>query len=496
MMPLALGPYRVVRQLGEGGMGVVYEAVNDAIERRVAIKVLHPEYAKNAEVTARFFNEARAVNRIEHPGLVQISDYAQLPDGTVYIVMEFLRGESLASRLQRGRLQLGSALLIAWQIADALSAAHSKSIVHRDLKPDNVMLIVDTVAPSGERAKLLDFGIAKLAEAATTGQVKTRTNMLMGTPRYMAPEQCRGARETDDKADVYALGTMLYEMISGRTPFDGEGHGEIIAMHIYETPPPIQSLIADLSADVAALVHRLLTKDKDQRPAMRAVFEELGQLATSHGALFGGGVPARQSGAIAVGAAALGTARHNSTLGRSTGQRVGLSKQRSKIYAVGGCVLLLLGGGTAWRALHTSVQQPAAVSPQIGSSLPAAVAQHLPSPRMVTWTIRSEPTGAAIIRIRDGALLGKTPWNSRQAFAVGSEDLRLKLDGYADHDVTIERSGHVELTEYLEPESPPAPAATGPAEPNAKSKPKHKRGNKAKPSTHPEDNDGQVQPEP
>ena len=140
MPPTTIGPYRIVRQLGEGGMGVVYEAVNDAIERRVAIKVLHAEYAKDKETASRFFDEARAVNRIEHPSLVQVSDYGRTTDDTAYLVMEFLRGESLAQRLDKThaagkRIELSEVIRIAWQTADALRAAHEKSIVHRDLKP-------------------------------------------------------------------------------------------------------------------------------------------------------------------------------------------------------------------------------------------------------------------------------------------------------------------------------------------------------------------------
>jgi serine/threonine protein kinase len=220
--PPTIGPYRVIRQLGKGGMGVVYEAVHDAIERRVAIKVLHPEYAKDRETAARFFNEARAVNRIEHPSLVQISDYGHTGEGTAYLIMEFLRGESLADRLDRlraagQRLAVTEVVRITWQIADALRAAHAKQIVHRDLKPGNLMLVRDPIAPGGERVKVLDFGIAKLMENGTR---RTSTGAVMGTPLYMSPEQCRGAGEVDERSDVYSLGAMLYE--SHPLPFSVE----------------------------------------------------------------------------------------------------------------------------------------------------------------------------------------------------------------------------------------------------------------------------------
>jgi len=171
-LPSVIGSYRVVRSIGEGGMGTVYEAVHEAIERRVAIKVLHREYASNPEFIARFFNEARAVNRVEHTGLVQVSDYGQQPDGTAYIVMEYLKGESLAQRIERCGRKLPAAEVIHLnlQIADALAAAHAKDIVHRDLKPENVMLVPDPHMPGGERTKLLDFGIAKVSLCISDGE--------------------------------------------------------------------------------------------------------------------------------------------------------------------------------------------------------------------------------------------------------------------------------------------------------------------------------------
>lgn len=455
--------YRVIRKIGEGGMGVVYEAVNDAIERRVAIKVLHSEYAKNADATARFFNEARAVNRIEHPGLVQISDYAQLPDGTAYLVMEYLKGESLASRMERGRLSVGQSLDIAWQIADALGAAHAKGVIHRDLKPDNVMLVADAVAPRGERAKLVDFGIAKLVEAARAGHLKTSTNMLMGTPRYMAPEQCKGAREADDKADVYALGVMLFEMMSGQVPFNAEGHGEILAMHIYDSPPPIQSLVPGLPSNVIELIQRLLTKDKFQRPSMRAVFEELGKLTGLSEPNSACRFSTRYVNSALV-SKSPSAELCNENFGNSTGQRIGLtqigSRLKSCIIAGGG--LLVLGGGLTWLPLRLSAFNSATLT---GNPAGTSHSQVVPE-RVLTWTIRSQPSGADVIRVRDGAVLGRTPWLGRQAFSTGVEELRLRLSGYQDRVITIERGGHVDLVEQLEPLAPPAadvqPAAMSP----------------------------------
>ena len=277
MPPQQIGPYRIIRPLGEGGMGAVYEAMQEPIGRRVALKILLPQYAANRDSLQRFFNEARAVNLIEHPSIVQVSDYSQAPDGTAYLVMEYLRGEVLAERLNRlhdtgSRLPLADVLQISAQIAGALAAAHEKSVIHRDLKPSNVMLVRDSAVPRGERVKVLDFGIAKLLQ----GQAKeTAPNAVMGTPQYMSPEQCRGAGGVDEKTDVYALGLMLFEMIAGRPPFIAEIPIEYIGQHAFREPPPLQSFAPTISDKLASFVHSLLVKDKALRPLMREVEAEL-----------------------------------------------------------------------------------------------------------------------------------------------------------------------------------------------------------------------------
>ena len=197
-----LGPYQIANKIGEGGMGAVYSARHVSIEREVAIKFLAREYAASSDLVLRFFNEARAAARIDHPGIVQIFDSGLLPDGTPYIVMELLKGESLSCRLRSSGSSTRQSMQVAWQVASAISAAHAVGIVHRDLKPDNVMLIPDPFIDGGERVKILDFGIAKLSFSRKTN---TASNVIMGTPRYMSPEQCRGAAHVDDRSDVYSL---------------------------------------------------------------------------------------------------------------------------------------------------------------------------------------------------------------------------------------------------------------------------------------------------
>jgi serine/threonine protein kinase len=264
-----LGNYQVLRLLGQGGMGEVFEAKHLYIERRAAIKVLHSELCQNQQFRTRFLNEARAVNLIKHPGLVEIYEYGLKDDGTAYIVMEYLEGEALSRRIKRAVHGIGSAALpICRQIAIAIAAAHAKNIVHRDLKPDNVMLVSEP--DRSLRVKVLDFGIAKLSDSSD-GKAQTETGAVIGTPAYMAPEQCVGLSSIDGKADVYALGMILYELLSGTSPFDAQHGFDYMAAHVRGTPRPILDAVPELPAELANLVHAMIAKDKEERPDMMTV---------------------------------------------------------------------------------------------------------------------------------------------------------------------------------------------------------------------------------
>jgi serine/threonine protein kinase len=274
MLGQRIGLYQIVRRLGGGGMGEVYEAVHEQLGRRAAIKVLHPHLAADAQVTARFLNEGRAASVVDHPSIVQIFELGRLESGAPYIVMEFLRGESLRSRLQRsgGRLPAGASLRIIRQMGDALVAAHDRGVVHRDLKPENLMIVPDPAVEGGERAKLLDFGIAKLTEGLPRGGIlRTQADAVLGTPVYMAPEQCQGAVRATDRSDVYAVGVMLYEMLTGHFPIGGAGPMDLMVGHMVAIPIPLREREPALPEALATLVHRMLGKNPEERPAMREV---------------------------------------------------------------------------------------------------------------------------------------------------------------------------------------------------------------------------------
>ena len=258
-------------------MGVVYLGQHALLGRRAAIKVLLPALSARPDIVNRFFNEARAVTTISDPGIVQVFDFGYHTDGSAFIVMEFLEGEPLDRRLSRlGKLPVYEALRLCRQIASSLAAAHAQRIIHRDLKPENIFLVHDGEVASGERSKILDFGIAKLSDEHP-GKMKTSTGALMGTPVYMSPEQCRGLAELDHRSDIYALGCVLFHLMTGRPPFEGEGMGDIIAAHIREPAPVPSARAPEIPPSVDALVLRCLAK----APADR--YQTMIELATAIG---------------------------------------------------------------------------------------------------------------------------------------------------------------------------------------------------------------------
>jgi serine/threonine protein kinase/ActR/RegA family two-component response regulator len=264
-LPERFGNYRIIAQIGQGGMGAVFLAEHVLLGKEVAIKVLLPELSQSRENVGRFFNEARSAAGIRDPGIVDVFDFGYDASENAYIVMELLHGESLGAFLHRvKRPDLGFVVRVGKQIARAIGAAHARQIVHRDLKPDNVFLARDPDVPTGTRVKVLDFGTAKLGMDMGPGSVVTRTGDLVGTPLYMSPEQCRGIGEVDARADVYALGCILYELVCGRPPFVNGGIGMILGSHIYQPVPPPSSLV-EVTPPLETLLLKALAKEPSQR---------------------------------------------------------------------------------------------------------------------------------------------------------------------------------------------------------------------------------------
>jgi serine/threonine protein kinase len=262
-----IGGYTVLHLLGRGGMGEVYLAQHRRVARRAAIKVLVPELSQNAVVLERFFNEARSASLIRHPGIVEILD-CDLYLGQAYIVMEFLEGESFGGYLYRtGPLDKDLAFFygVATAVASAVGAAHATAIIHRDLKPDNIFLHLPSPTAPVVAVKILDFGIAKLAQQEGAHS-QTGTGVLLGTPAYMSPEQCRGAGRVDNRSDMYSLGCIFYEALTGFPPFVREGFGDLIVAHVGEAPQPPRARGAAIEPELEALILRMLAKSPDDRP--------------------------------------------------------------------------------------------------------------------------------------------------------------------------------------------------------------------------------------
>jgi len=423
-------------------MGEVFEARHEKLERRAAIKFLHPHLCSHPQVVARFLNEARAVNIVRHPSLVDIFELGQADDdGAIYIIMEYLEGETLASRL-RERLALPpkEAARIGRQLATALAAAHACGIVHRDLKPDNLMLVSDDEVDGGERLKVLDFGIAKMLGPGghTPTSSMTRTGFILGTPQYMAPEQCKGSRDVDGKADVYALGVILYEAVCGSPPFAAASEWELFAMHL-EQPAP--ALPPSVPAPYASLVAAMLDKEPSRRPTMAEVVVRLGELRTpSGGELTSPPRPAARTLALPVPSSVV--AARATTLGASAAELRARTRSARRAWAPIAVALAAAAAiGGAWMlSRHPSTATLPPPPPPTTSTAPKTTSAPI-APPPARWTITSLPDGASIVRVDTGERLGETPWHREQPRADGVMKVRLALPGYRARELTLDRAG-------------------------------------------------------
>ncbi|WP_438020998.1 protein kinase [Sorangium sp. So ce315] len=259
------GKYRIVRLLGQGGMGAVFEGENVRIRRRVAIKLLHASISSQAESVARFEREAQAAARIGSDHICEVLDLGVLPDGTRYMVMEYLEGETLGAKIQRhGRLGPETTVPIMVQVLEALGAAHAAGIIHRDLKPDNIF-IVPSKAGLSNFVKVLDFGVSKFSQLAGAEMSMTRTGAVVGTPYYMSPEQARGSSPVDQRTDIYAMGVLLYQATTGQVPFDAATFNELLFKIVLEAAPLPQQLVPDLDLEFSGIIQKAMAREPGAR---------------------------------------------------------------------------------------------------------------------------------------------------------------------------------------------------------------------------------------
>jgi len=265
------GPWVVERELGRGGMGAVYAVVHEEIGKRAALKLVHKRLLTSGFNGERMLLEAKVVNQVGHPHIVDIFETGTLADGRPYIVMERLDGQALSARADAGKLLPDLVIAILLQVCDALIAAHAAGVIHRDLKLDNVFLVDHPEDPSVPKVKLLDWGIAKLVHHDVKHTVE---GQLVGTPQYLSPEQARGLA-VSPQSDVYSLGVMAYELFLERLPFEAETAAEVMAMHLRTPPPAPSELWPDVPDSLEHLLLAMLAKQPDQRPTMREVVRGL-----------------------------------------------------------------------------------------------------------------------------------------------------------------------------------------------------------------------------
>ena len=444
-----VGNYRVAAKLGEGGMGQVFLAEHPVIGSKVAIKAVHSHFARNPEVVSRFVTEARAVNQIGHEHIVSITDFGTTTAGDFYFVMEYLQGQMLSDEIGRP-FPPGRALNIAAQIADALQASHDQGVIHRDLKPANVLLIEREGTP--DFVKVFDFGLAKLiGKDPKDGAIPTHSTgagIVMGTPFYMSPEQCSGGAAVDHRCDIYALGVILFEMLSGCVPFTGEGYGEIMLKHVNEAPPSVCALVPTLPAAIDQIVQRAMAKAPEARfQTMAEMRLALLDVAATFSAPPVADVrPRRLSGPSEI-------------LRGGTGELIHTESPRPKRKHRG---MFLVGAAALAVGAFVNVGFRRAAPPAAGAV--AAASQAPANPEAVRVNFSSDPNGATVSR-KDGTVLGTTPLSTQIAYSDAPVEVVIQKAGFQSKTVAFVPNMPIPVLAVLRketaraPEQAPAPAA-------------------------------------
>lgn len=439
------GRYLIERSIGEGGMGIVYQATHTSLGRKLALKVLRGEMAKDPDVVKRFVQEAQACSSIGHANIIDITDFGNLPDGTAYFVMEFLVGEPLTDLIRRGgSLAADEAVALVRQIASALSAAHARGIVHRDLKPDNIFLIES--GGIDRFVKVLDFGIAKVGGANSK---LTKTGMIFGTPHYMSPEQSAG-QMVDARTDVYALGVIMYEMFTGQVPFDADTFMGILSKHMFEQPAPPSELNGSLGALEPMILKALMKTPEDRYPSMQALLDDLDTVESGGRVTIGASRPA----AISTPAGYTHTpkpAMHT--------ERVELPKSKAPFVAgaVVLAVLLVAGLGAALGSTDAGSTDPEqAPTGIVAAPGPEPTPEPEPAPEpeeiqvVVLVRIESEPLGATVFA--SGAIVGNTPLSVPRPTGTTTQRLDIRHPGFVEAAVEVNAASEESILVPLEAE--------------------------------------------
>jgi serine/threonine-protein kinase len=530
----SIGNYKITRVLGEGGMGTVYLAEHPMIGKRVAVKMLRPDLGTDPGLVSRFFQEARAVNEIRHPNIVDISDFGKTDDGFVYFVMELMEGHSLRERLTAdGMLPLADVVTISRQVCDALAAAHRAGIIHRDLKPDNIFLLEDPKQPGILRSKLFDFGVAKLlGEQEKQVGHKTIAGAVVGTPFYMSPEQAL-CQDVTAASDIYSMGVVMFEMATGAVPFAAE-QLVILLNAILKQPAPAPSELRPTVPPVLdRLILRCLEKDPGARPQSMdeviAVLNASAAESANPGMAMGETMLASPGQASRSSAAALAaTMAPATTASRPRATRVAqttVPKSNESASAVptvvtgpGGSsgtmttTVLRVGNarvapptllelGRVWlnsarvrraaipivliaaTVVVTSVFMSHATAPSVTAEVVAEQPAPPPAPKHAAVTLASEPTGAEVTRLNDGRILGTTPVVDIRPLNGQQTNYRFRLTGYTEVQMPFLASsgGNFEVKATLEPKGRPEPSRFAGA---ATSSHKASKGKKAEPAAH------------
>lgn len=408
------GRYEVVAKIGEGGMGAVYEARHKLIGKRVAIKVLLDKYVQKREIVARLEQEARLASSIGHDHIVDITDFGETDDGRTFVVMEYLEGDSLATLLQReGPLPPTRVIALARQVASALGAAHEKGIVHRDVKPDNIFIIRKN---GRDFAKVVDFGISKAMRPPDEDSASprlTHTGMVLGTPLYMSPEQARGEEVLDHRIDIFSLGVIVFECLTGEVPFRGTNYLNIISQVVSQEPRPPRELRPDqgISEALEAVVLKAMAKDRGQRyQTMAELDSDLARLDA--------GLPV----AVACGVRSHGERRRGRTLLWMAGVAM--------VAAASAALALAVVDGIEKQPEPAAVPVPPRPRPEPRALPPPIGAPTVPQPTSVRVKVTSSPAKAEILVGTETQ--GFTPEVIELARSDTPVSVRFRLEGYAD----------------------------------------------------------------